>query len=90
MKAARGDTITKCNVHMNDVEVERLFTGDGPASRSLGDHRKCTERHQKFATIYPLAVKTGLKDMLVIAEAMAAESMMKLLQGPVSFSVGTI
>jgi hypothetical protein len=90
LKAARGDTIPECNIHMNDVEVERLFMGNGSAPRSFGDRRKCTERHRKFPAIHPLAIKTGLKDMLIIAEATAAESTMKLLRGSVSFSVGYI
>ena len=40
--------------------------------------------------INPFATKTGLKDMIVITETTSAQSMMKLLQRPVSLGVRTI
>jgi hypothetical protein len=75
---------------MNNVKVERLFTINGLASRSLRDHRESTERNRKLASIHPLAIEAGLKDMLVVAETTAAKGSMKLLRSPVSLSVGAI
>jgi hypothetical protein len=89
-EATRGDTVTEGNVDMNDVEVKGLFTVNGPAPRSLRDRRKRAERHWKFTAIHPLAIETGLKDMLVVTESTAAKSTMELFRSPVGFSVGSI
>jgi len=89
-EATCGYTIPKGNVNMNNVEVERLFTIDGLSPRSFWNRREGTERDWELAAFNPLTIETGLKDMLVIAETMAAEGTMKLFRRPVSFSVGAI
>jgi hypothetical protein len=89
-ETACGDTITKENVNMNNVKVERLFTVDGFSARSFRNRREGTKRDLELATIHPLTIEAGLKDMLVVAETATAEGTMKLFRGPVSFSVGAI
>jgi len=76
-EATCGYTIPKGNVNMNNVKVERLFTIDGRSPRSFWNRREGTERDWELAAINPLTIKTGLKDMLVIAETTAAEGTMK-------------
>ena len=89
-KAAHRDTVFKGYVDVDNIQEERLFTVDGAATRSLQDSYICAQQQRDPPPINPFATKTGLKDMSVITETTSAQSMMKLLQRPVSLGVRTI
>jgi hypothetical protein len=91
--SADGNTVSKCNVHVDCVEIFVFTPIEWFAAMRLGDRGIRANRGRELATIDPRAIPADLKEMLVIAKFATAHGAVEFLRRPMRLfirSVGSI
>ena len=80
MIPSNTNTVPKCNVHMNGIEVFVFRFVEETAALSFRDGSIGTKRGGKFTTIDQFPIPTDLKKMFVVTEFTASHDPMQLLR----------
>ncbi len=88
--SANRDTVAKCNVHVNSVQVTVFSVIEQTAAFGFWICGIRTKGGEKLATVNPFAVMMDLKEMFVIPECPTAHDSMELLRGLMGLCDGGI
>ena len=87
---ANGNTIPKCNVHVDCIEIFIFPAIEWFAAMGLGDRGIRAKRSRELAAINPRAIAADLKEMLVIAKLATAHGAVEFLGRPMRLCIRSV